>query len=566
MHAVKYNSGISGGSFPAVLYSYAQVPTEELLETKRSTDPSTITPELLATIPKTSMGYTFIKKKNDLKISQRFLVFLTKPTEVFRIFRGIFKVHSWWSRFIYLKHCKPLNIPKNKYFTSGPDELKTILEDNPNLKEKDFLLPRSDVKTMPMILWTMHGSRADANIYMNNYKKIKQEAWDDYKAEESLKYFTSKNFNEEARPDMTKMILGIRDKYNGNLPVPFIGTADAVWSPYTGTMTLRRSTVDFPIADTKPFEWGTRSRFSVENLIALSTNFPGSNGNGDGVGALVLPQLFSNVRKVKLTEDYTGTQLFADGGTNDLMGILPAIQKGVDKIIALYNFNQSPPYADFETTYADIYHKAPSTDRSDPNFDTDFRQWLSMINPGITCYFGFFGASLINHSNTVNHVFNDPNLDRLKELMVKLNSLFKADEPLIATLHDLETIDNPFWGVKGGKKVDITLMYFSMPKKFSEQVPEESVPPPEGMEKIDKDGRFNNELMRRLPELPNDPVSSMQYSPAQVNMMAYLGSWMVTHSWDGLKGHDGEIKFEGFAEIFENSIVFKKGHDVAEIV
>ena len=29
---------------------------------------------------------------------------------------------------------------------------------------------------------------------------------------------------------------------------------------------------------------------------------------------------------------------------------------------------------------------------------------------------------------------------------------------------------------------------------------------------------------------------------------------MVTHSWDGLKGNDGEIKFEGFAEIFENSI------------
>lgn len=71
-------------------------------------------------------------------------------------------MHSWWSRFVYVKHCKPLNIPENKYFTSGPDELKTILEDNPNLKEKDFLLPRSDVKTMPMILWTMNGCRADA--------------------------------------------------------------------------------------------------------------------------------------------------------------------------------------------------------------------------------------------------------------------------------------------------------------------------------------------------------------------------------------------------------------------
>ena len=59
-------------------------------------------------------------------------------------------------------------------------------------------------------------------------------------------------------------------------------------------------------------------------------------------------------------------------------------------------------------------------------------------------------ASLINNSNTPNHVFNDPNLDLLKELMVKCNSLFKVDEPLIAAIHDLETIDYPFWGIKAG--------------------------------------------------------------------------------------------------------------------
>lgn len=90
--------------------------------------------------------------------------------------------------------------------------------------------------------------------WITSYKKIKQEAWDYHKAQgKSLNNFTSHNFNEEARPNMTKAILGIRDKYNGNLPVPFIGTPDAVWSPYTGTMTLlRRSKVDFPIADTKP--------------------------------------------------------------------------------------------------------------------------------------------------------------------------------------------------------------------------------------------------------------------------------------------------------------------------
>ena len=39
MHAVKYNSGISGGSIPSALYTFAQVPTDELLETGRLVDP-----------------------------------------------------------------------------------------------------------------------------------------------------------------------------------------------------------------------------------------------------------------------------------------------------------------------------------------------------------------------------------------------------------------------------------------------------------------------------------------------------------------------------------------------
>jgi hypothetical protein len=62
MDAVQYNSGISGGSIPAALYTFAQVPTNKLLETDRLVDPEAITPELLETLPKTSMlGYAITK-------------------------------------------------------------------------------------------------------------------------------------------------------------------------------------------------------------------------------------------------------------------------------------------------------------------------------------------------------------------------------------------------------------------------------------------------------------------------------------------------------------------------
>ena len=237
----------------------------------------------------------------------------------------------------------------------------------------------------------------------------------------------------------------------------------------------------------------------------------------------------------------------ADGGTNDLMGIIPALQQKVEKIVSVYNFNQSPPYADFQTTYGEIYKKAPCTSKSDPNFKKHFREWIKYINPRFTCLFGYFGTCLINHSNLPNHVFNDPKLDHLKDIMIKFNSLYEAGEPLVATMKGLQTIDNPFWGVEGGNKVNLTLVWFNLPRKFAEQLPKEL-----GLG-LNKDGCFTNEEMKmtNFPELLNSPQDSTGYTPEQINMMAYLGSWIIHQAWEGLDGHDGKVKFEGFRSIFE---------------
>ena len=49
-----------------------------------------------------------------------------------------------------------------------------------------------------------------------------------------------------------------------------------------------------------------------------------------------------------------------------------------------------------------------------------------------------------------------------------------AGEPLIATLEGLEVIDNPFYNIKGGWKVDVTIiMSNGVPRKFVDLLPEE---------------------------------------------------------------------------------------------
>ncbi len=274
----------------------------------------------------------------------------------------------------------------------------------------------------------------------------------------------------------------------------------------------------------------------------------------------ITAQVLTNLRKIKLQDGSAVTQKFIDGGMNDLMGIIPLVASGdVENIIAVYNLNQNTPYMTNDDTYADIYRVANATSLEHPDFDLHFQQWVKMINPRITCYFGFFNVIPINHANIMNHIFHDPNIDRLKEMMIKMNKLFEAGEPLIFTLKGLKTIDNPFWGIEGGKNsstINLTLMYFTLPRKFSDGVPIEAVPPPEeGQPKVDVDGRFTNEEYRVIPELPGG-TQQASYSNGQVSMMGYLGSWMVDRAWDGLKASDGEVVFEGFKGIFEN-----KKHD-----
>jgi hypothetical protein len=251
MDLVDYNSAISGGTIPALLYAYAGVPTNELLETNRTIDPSKITTEELYRMPRTSMGYVIAQKPDFRKLGVLFMLktILSNPF-------NLLKCHRFWTAALHEKIFKPLNVPIDKFFTSSKEELDKILKEYPKLKESDFLIPRNDVKTQTMILATMHGSRADRNEYMKKYEAIRDEAWNEYKAKETLAFFTN---SFEARPNMTDIVLSIRDKHGGNLPMPYVFTPEVVENKYSGNVLVRSKFIQFPEKNVRPFEWGSRS-------------------------------------------------------------------------------------------------------------------------------------------------------------------------------------------------------------------------------------------------------------------------------------------------------------------
>ena len=48
------------------------------------------------------------------------------------------------------------------------------------------------------------------------------------------------------------------------------------------------------------------------------------------------------------------------------------------------------------------------------------------------------------------------------------------------------------------------------------------------------------------------PIPDGSVSVKETRMSQLLSSWTISHAWNGLVGHDGKVKFKGFAKIFES--------------
>ncbi len=174
------------------------------------------------------------------------------------------------------------------------------------------------------------------------------------------------------------------------------------------------------------------------------------------------------------------------------------------------------------------------------------------------------------------HVFdvNSNGENQLNKYVEYAKSLYAAGEPMIFTLKDLDVVENRFWGIEGGGKVDLTIIVNAgIPKKFAEKVPLELVPPPRGTNGnvLDEYGFFANRKFNKvpnlvhrhqsqselnIPELPDFanttvPLPEMALSAEDIQMTKVLCTWMIERAWEGLVGDDGKVKFEGFKSILD---------------
>lgn len=253
---------------------------------------------------------------------------------------------------------------------------------------------------------------------------------------------------------------------------------------------------------------------------------------------------------------------FADGGYNDGGGIPALASRKVRKIIAVTCVTPDQFFYDKENGSDPAFHAFVKFSSLFGLMEVS-PESLVWNNPGL-----FYIANSFN-SHAFDLYSNGEN--QILKLMKNIRSLQEAGNPLITTLENLTVVENPFWGTVAGETVDLTVIHMvRVLAKFSEQVPQDAAPAPEGRN-FTEHGYFTNEELAFVPnlkhihdavinvEIPDANISifnltlpdlEFALNPKAARMTQILGSWMVKEAWEGLEGSDGEMKFGGFKKLF----------------
>jgi hypothetical protein len=520
MDLFTYTSGLSGGNFPNLIYAYAKDTTSDaLLDANGISDPSKLTNEVIENIPQESMF-------------SRFVVSLT-PYLGLALFSNLLFGKQFWETSVYHTFLEPFGIGRDES-CNGPrrDDAKPI-----PLAETSMVSP---LELFPEYLLDQLNKRYNMN-FLDTYDKNLTATGEISNLSEGALFSTDDN---KYAWELAKM---------SDFQIPVFAYA----SPDEFNIPMQKHTIKFDNATADPINFEpvfaepndiqpeSEGPFTIVKMLAAATNLI-------PLAAKLLPQELLPVLNGPITINIPTADgnhremALADGGYTDGSGIPALVQKKVRKIICTafssgdeMVWNTSPPIIAVE-------------------FLLDFFGLTSKDAVSL------FWRPLTRHIFNINS--NGEN--QVEKLYRNFQSLYDAGEPMITTLKDLEVIENPFFGIDGGYKVDLTVIgLFGVPKTFAEALPVDVASPPNGTNKLNEFGFFNHPDFSTVPnmksyngtakiDIPEVGVDIDTHLPdfgqeTKATKMTYsLTSWMIRQAWNGL-WVDNEMIFEGFEKIFE---------------
>lgn len=526
-----YTSATSGGNIAQVLYAYPPDTTSDLiLDADGINDPSLITTDFLENVPETSL---FSRLSS-----------VIGPVAAVALVKALLFDLVFWDVFLYDFLLAPFGVVD--YTSIG----KT----------------RDDVKATPIVTTPLIGPSEVYPEYINTVMNQKF-----LEVLVANAHILGEVYLDPAIPPFSLLptnntiLWEIAKEAHYQIPYSAYITPDEFGIPmlkheatYDGLLDAKNQTVlplDFCPASEHPDDVQPEAEgpFTLKKMLGVGTTFVSIRQE------TFPPDVFRpNTVNIPTADGSTRNMALTDGGYNDNGAIFPLLHKKVKTIV----FNAFLP-GESAKLVMELGYPASGT----------------VFSAVLANYFGVFNSAGVPDPSFYNfpysftrHVFDlhSNGENQMFKFLEIADSLHAAGEPIIVTLKDLDVLYNPFHGIEGGWKVDLTIIApIGVPKKFAEQVNQTVVPPPPGMNFTDELGFFTNEDVAFAPNPPSysnepliPPIPALGFEGITVDvnpivstklmrMTEIMTSWMIEHSWDGLVGADGEVEFGGFAEIFE---------------
>jgi len=249
--------------------------------------------------------------------------------------------------------------------------------------------------------------------------------------------------------------------------------------------------------------------FSLANSTAISSFAPGSLLSSSGflkpldqlMGTLV--DYWSPV--IERTSDpvFSTPVYVADGASVENNGLLALIRRGVEEIIVFVN----SPLPLKSRSHFDPFKRSPKP---------------SDVDLAFSCYFGYDEEP----RNPVEDLKHNAVFPRYQFANV-IDSMQKAQSEGngIVVRQELNTVENSYWGIPAGRRVNVTWVYLSRCIEWEKQLPTSVrlfVTP-----ELHPDDHSSLRLTGPFSSFPHYATSKLHYSAVQANMMTNMAGWVV---------------------------------------
>lgn len=187
-----------------------------------------------------------------------------------------------------------------------------------------------------------------------------------------------------------------------------------------------------------------------------------------------------------------------DGGIGDNNGVFPLLARGVEHIVVFANV----------------------PDALDPDWHPREGNAPRHMDCCIPALFGINEVEVPGMQLRFNQAFPREDFD---ELLADLQAAKREGEPLVVT-REHELLDNPFWGIHGGRTVRVTWVYLERCTRFEAQLPRRTRAWLNVADRVDI-GPLDD--FPHYPTLGANLLSITRLEPEQVRLLTNYCAWLV---------------------------------------